>query len=81
MEHMGVQTGDDSLSAMKDPQTALEILSHGKKERAEKISLCPLCSLLGQETCPFPGGKTGHCVVFSLSTSTTIHQVLHLLNS
>jgi len=82
MEHAGVQTGQDgSLSAMKDPQTALDILSHGKADRAEKVSLCPLCSLIGKETCPFPGGKNGHCVVYSLSTNVTINQVLSLIIS
>ena len=70
------------LFVKEDPQTVLDILSHGKKERAEKISLCPICSLLGQERCPFPGGdKTGHCVVFSLGTNTTINQVLSLIRN
>lgn len=81
MEHMEVTGQDGSLSSMTDPQTALEILSHGKKERAEKVSLCTLCSLIGKETCPFPGGKTGHCALYSLSTNATYAMVLGLLNS
>lgn len=82
MGHTQVEIGQDgALAAMKDPATALDILSHGKADRAEQVSLCPLCRLLGKEGCPFPGGKNGHCVVFSLSTNATINQVLSLIVS
>lgn len=73
---------DGSLSAMKDPQTALEILSHGKKERAEKVSLCPLCRLTGQKECLFPMvGKFGHCDGYALNPNKTEGDVVELLKT
>jgi len=78
MEHMELQKRQcEPLSEMRNADTALEILSHGKKDRAEQTSLCFLCRHLNKSECLFPKiGKVGKCDGYGLDPSATEAQVL-----
>lgn len=71
----------EKLENLSNPVVAIDILSHGKKSRAENVSLCGICELMGAKKCPSPSGKTGHCPAYLLRAGVTMSMVLNLIRS